>query len=154
MKRHQIDTTFVSSLWKIMLYDSFSCSFIRTEPKEIICAYSTILELVPQTSIAGTQAFINVEFCPFRQIQVGCFNFFSSPPTLISWSQSFLFKNLTIILSVFILSQWHDWIFLSVILAPMYWRTLRIVFLSWSTIIDEGIPTTSAHSRREYCAFF
>ena len=55
---------------------SFSCSFIRTEPKKIICAYSTILALVLQTPIGGTQAFI----------KVGWFNFSSLLCSLITWS--------------------------------------------------------------------
>ena len=71
-----------------------------------------------------------------------------------SWSQSFLLKNLAIVLSIFLMSRWLDSIFSSVMLAPMCCRTLQTVFSSWSSAIDEGNPTRSTHSRQEYRAFF
>ena len=63
------------------------------------------LGFFPQSSIIRTPTVINIELCPCWKVQVSSIKIFKSFLTRIECSQSFLLENLTMILSLFLLSQ-------------------------------------------------
>ena len=69
-------------------------------------------------------------------------------------SQSFLLENITMVLSLCLFRRWHASISSPVMPTPICWSTLQTVGLRSLYSIDEGNPTTSTHSRRDYWAFF
>ena len=56
--------------------------------------------------------------------------------------------------SLFLPSRWQASILSPEIFTPIWCRILQTVGSSWSCSTEEGMATTSTHSRREYCAFF
>ena len=69
-------------------------------------------------------------------------------------SKSFLRENSTVVLSLCLFRRWHVSILSPVMPTPICWSTLQIVGSRSLSSIDEGNPTTSTHSLREYWAFF
>ena len=73
--------------------------------------------------------------------------------TRIVCSQHFLLENLTVVLSLFLLSQWQASILSPEIFTQTLRRILQTLESSWSCSTAEGMPTTFTHSRQESCPF-
>ena len=69
-------------------------------------------------------------------------------------SQSFLLETYTIVPLLFLPSRWQASILSPEIFTSIWCRILQTGGSSWSSSTEEGMPTISTLSQRQYCAFF
>ena len=92
-----------------------------------------------------------MELLPLKPISSN-FTFYRSLITDMTWSQSFLRKNLTMTLSLF-MRQWHVSLSRERISQPTLLKTSSTSDSKFSLETSQGMPATSKHPLLEYCAF-
>ena len=109
---------------------------------------------IPQSSIIRTQTAINIQLCSCWKVEVSSIKIFQ------------IFFDTHRVFTIFSAGKFHSgpvtiftesmagFYFFPETFTPIWCRIQQTVGSSWSCSTEEGMPTTSTHSRREYCAFF
>ena len=119
-------------LWTIFLY-LYSYWAINSEKRKYPLLVPQLFKLISQSPVVGTQAFLYVD--PVQMIFIFLIHFFC-----MTCSQSFLLKNLRMVLPICLFRRYHTFILSPIMSTLLCWSILHTIGWRFLSSIDKGNP--------------